>query len=202
MSKVQGVCVCALGHTVEWCRVVRYGVQFVEWWAAQEPSPAPTEPENVLQYATFWVRPDARLIDMLVTLVAAEHHVLAAAGPRVPGPAVDRETTDLSGPSRLHRGDSSFEQGPRRQPRGVAVALGWFLLLTLAQGVAGGLIGQNLVDPQKAELPEPYDATTGFDENSLRARLQTNAPMVSPVSTRSMTSSSSRPSACRRREPG
>ncbi|CCM63077.1 hypothetical protein BN381_160042 [Candidatus Microthrix parvicella RN1] len=76
------------------------------------------------------------------------------------------------------------------------------MLLTLAQGVAGGLIGQNLVDPQKAELPEPYDPTTGFDENSLRARLQTNAPMVSPVSTRSMTSSSSRPSACRRREPG
>ena len=129
MSKVQGVCVCALGHTVEWCRVVRYGVQFVEWWAAQEPSPAPTEPENVLQYATFWVRPDARLIDMLVTLVAAEHHVLAAAGPRVPGPAVDRETTDLSGLSRLHRGDSSFEQGPRHltsrrrgRPRLVLVA--------------------------------------------------------------------------------
>lgn len=32
--------------------------------------------------------------------------------------------------------------------RGLPVALGWFLVLTLAQGVAGGLIGQNMIGDQ------------------------------------------------------
>lgn len=41
--------------------------------------------------------------------------------------------------------------------RGVAAALAWFVTLTLAQGVAGGLIGQNLIDDQEAVVYE--DAT-------------------------------------------
>ena len=71
--------------------------------------------------------------------------------------------------------------------RGVAVAFGWFLVLTLAQGVGGGLVGKNLIDEGEVDqfqaapfVEEEGEADWGegtnecFDEDSGQFSIDVN----------------------------